>query len=158
MIKNRMDTAKRISELRELMQAEGVSACIVPSTDPHLSEYPAACWKIREWISGFTGSAGTVVVTADKAGLWTDSRYFIQAETQLAGSGILLFKEKMPGTPTVNEWLGEELKKGSVVGIDGSVFAASDVKELKSYLVSRELNPNTTFMPWNKLWKDRPAV
>ncbi len=140
------------------MKEEGIDACIIPSTDPHLSEYPAACWKSREWISGFTGSAGIVVVTADKAGLWTDSRYFIQAEAQLKGVGIQLFKDRIPGTPTVNEWLGEELAKGSIVGVDGSVFAASDIKDLQSYLSSHRLNLDTKFNPWNILWIDRPAI
>ena len=147
-----------LSELRKLMQASGIGACIVPSTDPHLSEYPAACWKTREWISGFTGSAGTVVVTADKAGLWTDSRYFIQAEAQLEGSGIQLFKERIPGTPTINEWLGEELKPGSVVGVESAVFASSEMESLKSYLSSRGLKLDTKFSPWNSLWTDRPAI
>ena len=147
----------RLSELRNLMQASGIDACIVPSTDPHLSEYPAACWKTREWISGFTGSAGTVVVTADKAGLWTDSRYFIQAEAQLAGSGIQLFKERIPGTPTVNEWLGAELKPGSVVGVEGAVFASSEMESLKS-IPLRGLKLDTKFSPWNALWSDRPAI
>ncbi len=153
-----MNIEEKISELRKLMQAEGLSACIIPSTDPHLSEYPAECWKTREWISGFTGSAGTVVITTDKAGLWTDSRYFIQAETQLYGTGIHLFKERIPGTPTVSEWLGSELKKGSIVGVDGSVFAASDIKDLKSYLLAHGLSLNTNFSPWNILWSERPAI
>ncbi len=152
-----MGIVKRISDLRKLMQAEGLSACIIPSTDPHLSEYPAACWKTREWISGFTGSAGTVVVTADNAGLWTDSRYFIQAEAQLVGTGIQLFKDRMPGMPTINEWLGGELEKGTVVGVDGSVFPASDIKDLKLYLSSQNLKLNTGFSP-NVLWKNRPAI
>ena len=79
---------QRIDALRALLKREGIDAFIIPSTDPHLSEYPADRWKSREWISGFTGSAGTIVVTADKAGLWTDSRYFLQAASQLEGSGI----------------------------------------------------------------------
>ncbi|MDR3062045.1 MAG: aminopeptidase P family N-terminal domain-containing protein, partial [Dysgonamonadaceae bacterium] len=153
-----MNIAERLSALRLVMQAENVGACIFPSTDPHLSEYPAACWKSREWISGFIGSAGTVVVTADKAGLWTDSRYFIQAETQLRDTGIQLYKEKIPGTPTVNEWLSGELKKGEIVGLDGAVFAASDTRELRTYLHKHGLVLNTKFTPLNILWKDCPEI
>ncbi|GHU87824.1 Xaa-Pro aminopeptidase [Bacteroidia bacterium] len=153
-----MNIAEKLSALRSVMQAENIDACIIPGTDSHLSEYPAACWKSREWISGFTGSAGTVVVTAGKAGLWTDSRYFIQAETQLKGTGIRLFKERIPGTPTVNEWLSGELKKGGVVGLDGAVFAVSDANELKTYLHKHGLVLNTKFTPLNTLWTARPEV
>lgn len=90
---------ERIAALREAMKQHKIDAYIIPTSDPHMSEYPADCWKYREWISGFTGSAGTVIITADKAGLWTDSRYFLQASTQLEGTGIELFKMMLPETP-----------------------------------------------------------
>ena len=97
---------KRLEQLREVMRREHLSAFIFPSTDPHQSEYVAEHWKGREFISGFNGSAGTAVVTLHSAALWTDSRYFIAAEQQLAGTEFRLMKLKMPGTPTIVEWLG----------------------------------------------------
>ena len=98
---------QRIDALRALLKREGIDAFIIPSTDPHLSEYVAPYWKSREWISGFTGSAGTAVITSDKAGLWTDSRYFLQAEQQLEGSGTDLYKEMLPETPSILDPAGE---------------------------------------------------
>ena len=97
----------RLLALRKQMQARQLSAFIVPSTDPHSGEYVPEHWESRKWISGFTGSAGTAVITLDDAGLWTDSRYFIQAEEQLAGTGIRLFKDRLPETPSITEWLGK---------------------------------------------------
>ena len=96
----------RIEELREVMKTEGIHAFIFPSTDPHNGEYVPDHWKGREFISVFTGSAGTAVVTMDDAALWTDSRYFLQAEEQLAGTGFSLMKLKIEGTPTISDWLG----------------------------------------------------
>ncbi len=153
-----MKIAERISLLRKAMCDAGIDACIVTSTDPHLSEYPAAHWKIREWISGFTGSAGTIVVTKDKAGLWSDSRYFLQAESQLAGSGIGLFKERIPGVPTVNEWLSGELKKGDIIGIDGTVFSSLDAVALEQFFQMKGIRINPSFAPFSNLWNDRPVV
>ena len=99
----------RIERLREVMRSEHLSAFIFPSTDPHHSEYVPDRWKGREWISGFNGSAGTVVVTLDKAALWTDSRYFLAAEEQLKGTGIELMRLKVAGTPSIPDWLDQEL-------------------------------------------------
>jgi Xaa-Pro aminopeptidase len=121
---------ERMQALRALMQTENIKGCIIPSTDPHISEYPPAHWKTREWISGFTGSAGTAVVTLEKAGLWTDSRYFLQAENQLKGSGIELFKMGLPETPGMFDWLASELSPGDRIGIEGAVFAASEAQSL----------------------------
>ena len=101
---------QRLNDLRDLMRREHLSAFIFPSTDPHSGEYVPDHWKGREWISGFDGSAGTAVVTLDKAALWTDSRYFIAAAEQLAGTGFQLMKERIAGTPSIAEWLGQELK------------------------------------------------
>ena len=100
----------RLVSLRKAMHKAGVSACIIPGTDPHASEYIAEHWKERVWISGFNGSAGTAVVTTDKAGLWTDSRYFLQAADQLAGTGIELMKQGLPETLEIIPWLSDELK------------------------------------------------
>lgn len=96
---------KRIISLRTFMKRQGIAAFIIPSTDPHSGEYVPEHWESRKWISGFTGSAGTVVITKDKGGLWTDSRYFLQASEQLQDTGITLFKDRLPDTPTIAEWL-----------------------------------------------------
>ena len=108
-----MDTniQERIGLLRKWMKTQGLKAFIVPTTDPHNSEYVAAHWEARQWLTGFTGSAGTAVVTMNKAALWTDSRYFLQAEEQLKGTEIILMKEKLISTPTIGEWLKEEVKE-----------------------------------------------
>lgn len=105
---------ERLSELREVMRREKLDAFIFPSTDPHNSEYVPERWKGRQWISGFSGSAGTAVVTLNSAALWTDSRYFLSAAEQLAGTEFQLMKLKMPGTPTITQWIGEELRKLTV--------------------------------------------
>ena len=122
---------QRIDALRALLKREGIDAFIIPSTDPHLSEYVAPHWKSREWISGFTGSAGTVVITAKKAGLWTDSRYFLQAAQQLEGSGIDLYKEMLPETPSIPDFLKTNLEADTIVGIDGKVFSTAKVMALQ---------------------------
>ena len=115
-MKQNKEIQDRISALRGFMTQNGISAFIVPSTDPHSGEYVPEHWESRRWVSGFSGSAGTVVITTDKAGLWTDSRYFIQAEEQLEGTGIQLFKDRLPDTPSIPEWLGTVLQKGEKVG------------------------------------------
>jgi len=147
-----------IEILRQFMQREQVHACIIPSTDPHISEYTPTRWKTRAWISGFTGSAGTVVITKDKAGLWTDSRYFLQAEQQLKDTGIDLYKEGLPETPTISDWIASELSAGDCIGIEGDVYAASEAKALIEYFSGKNLNVRTDFAPYDLLWKNRPAV
>lgn len=148
----------RIEALRSFMRREQLHAFIVPSSDIHLSEYPSEHWKSREWISGFTGSAGTIVVTLDKAGLWTDSRYFLQAEKELAGSGICLFKDRLPETPSIAEWLSNTLSAGEVVGLDGTVNSARDVLALQQVLQAKNLTLDTTSDPFAEIWTDRPPV
>lgn len=148
----------RISALRKFLEEKELAAFIIPSTDPHLSEYPASHWMSRVWISGFTGSAGTVVVTRDKAGLWTDSRYFLQAAQELDGSSITLFKEGLPKTPTIDEWLISELSEGHSVGIDGNVYAASDAFQLTHKLNLNKLHIISDYDPFATIWKDRPEV
>src|SRR5690606_7157194 len=113
------------------MKEKGIKAYIIPTSDPHQSEYLADHYKTRVWISGFTGSAGTVVVTENEAILWTDGRYFIQAENQLAGSEIQLFKMGIPGFPTYMEWLRDNLEEGDTIGFNGKIFPQSDVKKLE---------------------------
>jgi Xaa-Pro aminopeptidase len=153
-----MSIPERIDALRTVLRREGLHAFIIPSTDPHLSEYVAPHWQARAWISGFTGSAGTVVVTLDKAGLWTDSRYFLQAETQLAGTGITLYKEMLPDTPTIIEFLSAELPANASVGIDGMIFAASEADNLRAKLTNKGLNLHTNVSPFDEIWADRPPI
>ncbi|MDR0894307.1 MAG: aminopeptidase P family protein [Prevotellaceae bacterium] len=148
----------RIEALRAFMQTIGIQAFIIPSADPHLSEYVTPHWKSREWISGFTGSAGTVVVTATEAGLWTDSRYFLQAETQLQGSGITLYKEKLPDTPTITAFLKARLRPDDTVGIDGMMFAAATVKQLAEELTVGSIRILSTPDPMDTIWIDRPPL
>lgn len=149
---------KRLEALRTWMQAEKADAFIIPSTDPHMSEYVAPHWQSREWISGFTGSAGTVVVTHDKAGLWTDSRYFLQAAQQLEGTGIDLYKEMLPETPSISEFLCQELEAGSTVGIDGYVFSMLDARQLRKELASKQIELKSMADPMDSIWTDRPAL
>lgn len=155
-----MDTIilSRVNELRQQMQANHIQAFIIPSTDPHLSEYVAPRWHSREWISGFNGSAGTVVVTLDKAGLWTDSRYFLQAAEQLEGTGIALYKEMVEGTPSIAQFLISELKAGDAVGIDASVFSTRGALTLKEELAPVGIALRSVADPIEAIWKDRPAI
>ena len=125
---------ERIAALRTHIAQENIQAFIIPSTDPHLSEYVAPHWQSREWISGFTGSAGTVVITAEEAGLWTDSRYFLQAARQIEGTEITLYKEMLPETPSIPAFLNSRLQEGDTVGIDGKMFSAKEVEHLQEAL------------------------
>ena len=149
---------ERIAALREAMKQHKIDAYISPTSDPHMSEYPADCWKYREWISGFTGSAGTVIITADKAGLWTDSRYFLQASTQLEGTGIELFKMMLPETPTIPEFLTHELKEGQTVGLNGEIYSLADARSLEKALAEKEIKLNTNASLIDPIWKERPAI
>lgn len=152
---------ERLEALREVMRREKLDAFIFPSTDPHNGEYVPEHWEGRKWISGFDGSAGTAVVTMDDAALWTDSRYFIAAEQQLAGTEFKLMKERMPDTPTISKWLGMKLSYDNDpnVGIDGNVCSAAMVKALTSELRAEGgITLRTNFDPLAKIWKDRPAL
>lgn len=151
----------RLAALREVMRRESIDAFIFPSTDPHNGEYVPAHWKGRKWISGFEGSAGTAVVTMDKAALWTDSRYFIAAEEQLQGTEFKLMKERVEGTPTISQWLGMSLAhiNGAVVGLDGYVNAANEVRGLAEELRRQGgITIRTNFDPLDIIWKDRPEI
>ena len=149
---------ERIAALREAMKQHKIDAYIIPTPAPHMSEYPADCWKYREWISGFTGAAGTVIITADKAGLWTDSRYFLQASTQLEGTGIELFKMMLPETPTIPEFLTHELKDGQTVGLNGETYSLADARSLEKALAEKEIKLNTNASLIDPIWKERPAI
>jgi Xaa-Pro aminopeptidase len=152
---------QRLADLRELMQREHLAAFIFPSTDPHQGEYIPDHWKGREFISGFNGSAGTAVVTMTSAALWTDSRYFLAAEEQLAGTEFQLMKLKIEGTPTISEWLCKELKdtQSPEVGIDGMVNSASAAKALIAELRNEGgITLRTNFDPLAQIWKQRPPI
>ncbi|MBU5438479.1 aminopeptidase P family protein [Tissierella sp. MSJ-40] len=153
-----MNINERISNLRNLMKDRGITAYIVPTYDSHQSEYVADYYKARVWISGFTGSAGTVVVTDKEAILWADGRYFIQAEKELAGSEFKLFKMGIPGFPTYTEWLQEDLKEGDTLGFDGKIFPQSDVERLEKALKQKEIKFNGEYDLVGEIWTDRPPM
>lgn len=148
---------KRIENLRKAMIRLGVSAVIVPGTDPHASEYIADCWKDRVWISGFTGSAGTVVVGLKRAGLWTDSRYFLQGEAQLAGTGIDLLKMGMPETPDINKWLKSELTCEDKVAVNSQMFSVNAYAAMKADLAKSGIELVSLDL-MTDVWADRPAL
>ena len=156
----RNDVNCRVAALRLWMREKGIDAFIFPSTDPHNGEYVPDHWKGREWISGFDGSAGTAVVTAEKAALWTDSRYFIAAEEQLRGTPFVLMRERIAGTPSVAQWLTDVLGVGSHrVGLDGMVWAAASVEGLRQELQPLgDFSLVTDFDPLDDIWTDRPAI
>ncbi|WP_420458224.1 aminopeptidase P family protein [Neolewinella sp.] len=147
-----------LAALRHQLLEHQLDAYVIPSTDPHQSEYPAPRWAAREWLSGFTGSAGTLVVTLHEARLWTDSRYFLQAEEELAGSEIQLMRLKTPHTPEYADWLCEHLLRGQTVGVDGRVFSAQAAKRLGGKLKKAELQLRTDLDLIGLIWKDRPGL
>lgn len=153
--------SNRLAAVREVMRREHLAAFVFPSTDPHNSEYVPDHWKGREWISGFDGSAGTAVVTMTSAALWTDSRYFIAAAEQLSGTEFVLMKERLPETPTVAQWLGEQLRDSDSkeVGIDGMTCAYSMVEGLIGELrKAGGLTLRTNLDILAQVWTDRPPV
>lgn len=149
---------ERIASLRSKMKQYDIDAYIIPSSDPHASEYPADCWKSRAWISGFTGSAGTVVVTADKAGLWTDSRYFLQADKELSGSGIELYKMSLPETPSISDFLLGELQKLQIVALDGQTYSVAEASALAGVLSKKEITLQTDLDLIGEIWCNRPQL
>lgn len=151
---------QRLESLREVMRREHLSAFIFPSTDAHQSEYVADHWQGRTWISGFNGSAGTAVVTMKSAALWTDSRYFLAAEEQLEGTEFQLMKLKIEGTPTISEWLAQELQgENAEVGLDGMVNSYHETMGLIADLrKSGGITVRTNFDPLELIWTDRPAI
>ncbi len=147
----------RIAALRDAMQQRAIAACIVPTADPHMSEYLPAHWQAREWLSGFTGSAGTLVVTPQFAGLWTDSRYFSQAERQLAGSGVELVKLNVPHTPEHVDWLCERIRAGDKVACAADMLSLAAERSLRKQLASHGAVLVEDDLP-GTIWKDRPPL
>ena len=152
-----MNTRQKLSRLREMMKENGINAYIIPSSDPHMSEYVSEHWKSRQYFSEFTGSAGTLVVTETESGLWTDGRYYIQAATQLEGSEIVLFKMGEKGVPSYIEYLVQRLKASQVVGIDGRLFSASTVKAMKTTLNPKNIRIKSSLDLVTPIWEDRPS-
>ena len=153
-----MQTTEKLTTLREKLRDAGMDGYVVTTGDFHGSEYVCSFFKTRAWLSGFTGSAGTIVVTADKAGLWTDSRYFLQAASQLEGSGIELYKLALPETPSITEFLLHELHAGQAVGLDGQTYSAAEASALANKLSRKEIKLDTSADLIGGIWKDRPAV
>lgn len=151
------ETFPHLEALRDLMRSKHIDAVIIPGTDPHQSEYPSEHWKFRDYVSGFTGSNGTAVVTLDDAGLWTDSRYFLQAAEQLEGSGFTLRKENIPGEPTVLEWLGDVLDEDAVVGVDGRLFSLIEANRIEMFCAQNGFMFAPDFRAAEAIWTDRPA-
>jgi len=153
-----MNIQEKLRLLRQEMHSKGIDAYIIPSTDPHQSEYVCEHWQSRKWISGFTGSAGTVAVTQQHAGLWTDSRYFLQAEHELEGSSIALHKMTNQFAPQYAEFLAENLPQGSNVGIDGLMWSQAAVEHIQQLLTAKgiELSDKEDFI--SPLWDHRPPV
>jgi Xaa-Pro aminopeptidase len=148
---------ERLARVRKVMAEGGIDALLLPSADPHLSEYLPGHWQGRQWLSGFHGSVGTLVVCASFAGLWVDSRYWEQAEQELAGSGIELMK-LLPGKPGALEWLGEHVDVKGTVAVDGAVMALASARQLGERLKAREIRLVTDQDLLDKVWEGRPAL
>ncbi|MEA1896415.1 MAG: aminopeptidase P family protein [Bacteroidota bacterium] len=146
---------EKLRLLRETIKLNGLDACIIPMTDPHMGEYVPDYWKIIQWLSSFSGSAATIVVTQEFAGLWTDSRYFIQAERQLKGSGIELMKLKVPHTPEYIDWICENIETGSVMGFNSEVVSIGLFRQLKEKLEPSGVKLKGTRDLTQDLWTDR---
>lgn len=153
-----MTIKKRLEALRVAMKSEGVNALIIPANDPHQSEYVAAHWKVRAYFSGFTGSAGLLVVLADYAALWTDSRYFLQAETELEGTGIVLHKQQVQHAPEHVAWLCDLLPQDATIGVEGSLFSVQQIAYLQSYCTPKAIKIKDVERISSKVWADRPVL
>ena len=148
---------QRLARIRQLMSREGIHALLVPSADPHLSEYLPGYWQGRQWLSGFHGSVGTLIVTASFAGVWADSRYWEQATKELEGSGIELVK-LIPGQPGPLDWLAEQTPEGGVVAVDGTVMAVASARTLSGKLEERGARLRTDIDLLKEVWADRPSL
>lgn len=160
-----LSITKKLDALRMSFEKFKIQGFINPTSDPHLSEYTASHWKFREWISGFTGSAGTIVILKNKAALWTDSRYFIQATDQLADTGIELMKEKLPDTPTIEQYISSAFQSSNkahnsyiYIGIDNTLFSASQVEKMEKEFADRGIRLIYCPEIVNEVWSDRPEL
>lgn len=161
MTTDKQTIAARLAALREEMRREHLSAFIFPSSDPHNSEYVPSRWEGRKWISGFEGSAGTAVVTLHSAALWTDSRYFLAAEEQLAGTEFQLMRERVDGTPSIAEWIATEIEgaESSEIGVDGMCMTYAECSDLKTDLKHNGgITVRTNLDILDRIWTDRPSV
>ena len=149
---------RELELLREKMRETGIDACLIPTSDFHGSEYVGDYFKCREYISGFTGSAGTLVITLDEAGLWTDGRYFLQAAKQLEGSGIMLRKERQSGVPAIEEYLKQTLKRGETLGFDGRCIMQDSAEKLITQLNAQGVAVRTDIDLAGAVWKNRPEL
>ena len=147
----------RLAHLRNMMRVHNLSAYIVPGTDPHAGEYIADHWKERDWISGFDGSAGTVAVTLEKAGVWVDSRYYLQADEQLQGTAYETMKMGLPNVPDIIAWLKQQLKSGDQVGVNPEMFSVNAFAAMKEALGRKNINLVQLDLI-REIWLDRPAV
>lgn len=148
----------KISILRQLMTERNIAATIIPSTDPHGSEYVAEHWQARRFLSGFTGSAGTLVVTAEKSALWTDSRYFLQASEELVGSDIELMKEGLPQTPSINEWILSVIEPNTTIAIDAKMFSINEFNKISDRLAEKNIGIMTDCDLVSEVWENRPPI
>lgn len=153
-----MTVTQRLAALRALMKQRGIDAFLVSTSDPHCSEYVGDHFKCRKYLTGFTGSAGTALVTDSFAGLWTDGRYFIQAENELAGSGFTLMKMGQEGVPTIEAYILEHLKEGDTLGFDGRTITARYRDRLRNLLSDKQIRINPSLDLVGELWEDRPAL
>ncbi|MEI6679632.1 MAG: aminopeptidase P family protein [Mariniphaga sp.] len=153
-----MSVISRITSLRCLMLEKSIDAVIISGTDPHLSEYIPDYWQSREWISGFSGSYGKVAITQTRAALWTDSRYFIQAESQLSGTGITMIRDRQADSITISQWLQQELKEGSIVSINGLTISAAEADTLEINLSAKGISLDINSDLVSPVWKNRPLL
>ena len=151
-----MERTQRIDLLRKVLAEDDISAMIIPSTDPHFGEYIPAHYKILEWLSGFTGEAATLVITQKEAALWVDSRFFIQAAAQLQGTDIRMIKLRVEGEPTVQQWIKEHLSDDDIVAMDEDLFSYAEYQNMLDAL--SPLNVTLIEDPFDRIWKDRPAL
>ncbi len=148
----------RLESIRSLMQKEGINVYMVPNFDPHLSEYPPERWNTRKWATGFTGSAGCAVISLTNAALWSDSRYFIQAEKELEGTNYTFFKDGLPDSVSIIDWVCEQAGKGGVVAADDIAFSYNEGARMKETFRRRGIELRFDFNPIDVLWNDRPSI
>ena len=152
-----MTTNEKITRIRQLMARDQVQAVIIPSGDPHMSEYFSEHWKTRRFVSGFTGSVGTYVITENASGLWVDGRYYVQAEKQIADSEAVLFRASEPDCPTFSQYLLDNLAPNSVVGLNGKLFSLSMMEQMQQLFAQKGITLNIQADYGNDIWEDRPA-